>query len=147
MNKGRCGVVYSASKRAPNGEQGLTLLEVLIALGIIAAIAVTFLLGMSTSSKAVVVSQEKVTAESLAKSQMEAIKRWEYDATGVPPDYLPAKLTDIPTGYDIDINAERMDPQNNGTDNDDGLQKVIVTITRGGETVFILEGYKCLIGD
>ena len=147
MKTGWCGVAYIASERAPSSEQGLTLLEVLIALGIIAAIAVTFLLGMSTSSKAVVVSQENVTAESLAKSQMEAIKRWEYDAAGVPPDYLPAKLTDIPTGYDIDIDAERMDPLEDGADNDDGLQKITVTITRGGETVFILEGYKCLIGD
>jgi len=36
MNKGRCEAAATAFQRALNCEQGLTLLEVLIALGIIA---------------------------------------------------------------------------------------------------------------
>lgn len=137
--------VYSGFAR--NSQQGLTLVEVLLALGIVAAIAITFLLSTSTSSKAVIISQENVTAESLAKSQMEAVKQWEYDHVNNPPDYTAAKLADIPAGYDIDIEAERMDPQNNGTSNDDGLQKIILTITYDEDTVFTLEGYKCFTGD
>jgi type II secretory pathway pseudopilin PulG len=126
----------------------MTLIEVLIALSIIAAVSTTFLVGMATSSKAVIVVQEHVNAESLAKSQMEAIKRWAYDATGIPPNYQAAKLTakptDITAGYDINIAAERLDPKNDGFGNDDGLQQITVTITRDGRTIFTLEGYKCL---
>jgi type II secretory pathway pseudopilin PulG len=123
----------------------LTLIEVLIALSIIATVSTSFLVGMSTSSKAVIVNQEHVNAESLAKSQMEAIKRWDYDETGIPPDYQAAKLTPFPADYDIDIAAERLeaDPNNPPTE-DDGLQQITVTITRGGKTVLTLEGYKCL---
>jgi type II secretory pathway pseudopilin PulG len=120
----------------------MTLIEVLVALGIIAAVAVVFLLGMSTSSKAVMVSQESVAADSLAKSQMENIKSCEYDYTNNPPDYTAAKLTVLPTGYDIIITAARLNPKVDDPTNDDGLQEITVTVTHGVETVFTLVGYK-----
>ncbi len=142
MNKRRQQVAFPAFGPARNGERGLTLIEILVALGILAAVAVVFLVGMATSSKAVMVSQERVTVDSLAKSQMESIKSWEYDDDNNPPQYQSAKLTDIPTGYDITITAARLDPKGNGTDNDDGLQEITVTVTHGGETVFTLVGYK-----
>src|SRR4030042_3026189 len=110
MNKRR-QVAFPAFGAARNGERGLTLIEILVALGILAAVAVTFLLSMTTSSRAVMVSQERVTADSLAKSQMERIKSETYDATSIPnPDYQAAKLDDIPDGYDTDIAAVRLDP-------------------------------------
>ncbi|MBM3143278.1 MAG: type II secretion system protein [Chloroflexi bacterium] len=142
MNKRRQQVAFPAFGPARNGERGLTLIEILVALGILAAVAVIFLIGMSTSSKAVMVSQESVTADSLAKSQMERIKSWAYDAGNNPPNYEAAKLTDIPDGYDITISAARLDPKGDGTDNDDGLQEITVTVTHDGEPVFTLVGYK-----
>jgi type II secretory pathway pseudopilin PulG len=120
----------------------MTLIEVLVALGIIAAVAVVFLLGMSTSSKAVMVSQESVAADSLAKSQMENIKSCEYDYTNNSPDYTAAKLTVLPTGYDIIITTARLNPKVDDPTNDDGLQEITVTVTHGVETVFTLVGYK-----
>jgi len=125
-----------------NGVRGLTLIEVIVALGILAAVAAVFLVGISISSKGVMVSHQSVTGESLAKSQMEAIRSWPYDETNNPPDYQAAKLTDIPDGYDIEILAERLDPKNDGTANDDGIQEITVTVTNKGETAFIMEGYK-----
>lgn len=119
----------------------MTLIEVLVALGIVGAVAVTFLLGMSTSSKAVMVSQERVTVDNLAKSQMENIKKWEYDEDD-PPDYTDAKLDNIPTGYDITITAERMDPKGDGYDEDDGMQRITITVTHGEETALTMVGYK-----
>jgi prepilin-type N-terminal cleavage/methylation domain-containing protein len=134
--------IASGSNLSESGERGLTLIEILVALGILAAVAVIFLLGMSTSSKAVMVSQAAVTTDSLAKSQMENIKSWDYDEDNDPPDYEAAKLTDIPDGYDIDIDAARLDPDGDGPADDDGLQEITVTITHDGETVFTLVGYK-----
>jgi type II secretory pathway pseudopilin PulG len=146
MNK-RWQVAFPAFSLARNGERGLTLIETLMALGILAAVAVTFLIGMATSSKAVMVSQERVVVDSLAKSQLEAIRSWEYDDTINPPDYQAAKLASLPDGYDINISAVRLDPNEDGTDNDDGLQQITVNVTHGGETTLTVIGYKVNQGE
>jgi prepilin-type N-terminal cleavage/methylation domain-containing protein len=119
---------------------GMTLIEVLVALGILAAIATVFLSSMSTSSKAVVVNQEQVSGESLAKSQMESIKQQDYR--------VDQQYTEIsePPGYYIQIAVERLDPRGDLTGDDEGLQEITINITHGEKTVFTLEGYKCLIG-
>lgn len=143
MNKNRQRVeVCSRLRQAMHSQRGLTLIETLVALGIIAAVAVVYLVGMTTASKAIMVSQERVAADSLAKSQMEAIKIWEYDEVNDPPNYDAAKLSS--TYYKIDIYAHRWDPELDieSTDSDTGLQKITVTITRDGDTVFTLIGYK-----
>jgi len=142
MSKRRRLVAFRGLRSAPNRESGFSLIEILVALGILAAVAVVFLLGMSTSSKAVMVSQKAVAVESLAKSQMENIKSWEYDYTNNPPDYNAARLTE-PTGYGINIAAQRLNANpTNDPNEDDGLQQITVTVTHGGETVFTLVGYK-----
>jgi type II secretory pathway pseudopilin PulG len=118
----------------------MTLVEVLIALGIMGAVAVVFLVAMSTSTKAVIVGHEQISAESLAKSQMESIKQENYRV-----DQQYTKISE-PPGYHIQIAVERLDPQQDYTGDDEGLQKITVTITHGQKTVFTLEGYKCNIG-
>src|SRR4030042_1717738 len=77
MNKNRQRVL-AGFRPARNGEQGLTLIEILIAMVILAMVAGVFLLGISTSATAVMVSQERVAVDSLAKSQMEFIKNQGY---------------------------------------------------------------------
>lgn len=150
MNKNR-RVASMGFRSLQNGEQGLTLVEVLVALGILAAVAVVFLLGMTTSSKAVMVSQERVAADSLAKSEMEYVKSaayhsanvtWSYQLPSSPPSWDPThSLPYGYGGYSIDVTAEYVVVVPGHTW-DDGIQKITVTITRGGETVLTLEGYK-----
>ena len=123
----------------------MTLIEVLIAMGIIAAVAVIFISGMATSSRTVMVNQEQVTGESLAKSQMEYVKRQTYDAIGTI-EYAELDPGQIPAGYDILITAEVLNPRGDGTTNDDGLQMITITVTHNGRTVFTLEGYKGFTG-
>jgi type II secretory pathway pseudopilin PulG len=126
----------------------MNLIEVLVAMGILSAVAVTFLLGMSTSSKAVVTNQQHVAAEGLAKSQMESIQRQPYDTVHNPPQYALLDPSEIPTGYSIEITAERLYPLTVHTGGDEGLQKITVSVlsVREGRTVFTLEGYKCFTG-
>lgn len=124
-------------------QQGMTLIEVLIALGIIAAVATVYLATMSTSSRAVIVAQEQVTGENLAKAQMEYVKRQPYDAIS-PPEY--ATLEQIPAGYDIITQVDLMNPRGDTDTNDDGIQKITITVTRSEKTVFTLEGYKSFTG-
>ncbi len=145
MNKRQRRMAFAGFGSARNGERGLTLIEILIALGILAATAVVFLLGMSTSSKAVMVSQERVAAESLVKSQMESIKSQDYVMTDEynpnDPDLsyqliaIPADL--VQQGYDIVIHNPVAVP-----DGDVNIQSITVEVTRNGETMFTLAGYK-----
>jgi len=117
-------------------ESGVTLLETVVALAILGTIAVTFLGGLVTTSKAAFTIDERATAESLAQSQME----WAQNA-----DYIPEatqySLAPIPNGtdyinYSANITAEPLNIP------DDGIQKITVTVRRFGEQVFTLESYK-----
>jgi len=145
----RCRLVTSTGLGSKlNSEKGMNLIEVLVAMGILSAVAVTFLLGMSTSSRAVVTNKQHVAAEGLAKSQMESIQRQTYDTVHNPPQYALLDPADIPTGYNVEITAERLYPLTVHTGGDEGLQKITVTVlsVREGRTIFTLEGYKCFTG-
>jgi prepilin-type N-terminal cleavage/methylation domain-containing protein len=141
MIKSQRRVAIRFFRSSQNSQSGMTLIEILVALGILAAAAVVFLLGMSASSKAVMVSQERVAVESLAKSQLEYVKNLPYDDVADPPVYDVDPGLTIPTGYNILVDAERLDvkPDEPG---DDGIQQITVTVTRDGDTVFTLVGYK-----
>jgi len=138
---------------ARNAERGLTLIEILVALGILAAVAVVFLLGMSTSSKAVMVSQEAVAVDSLAKSQMEFIKSQAYVKVAEYNPNDPAKRYElinidpdlVAQGYAIAISSPQdvISPPVPGSEN---IQSITVNVTRNGETAFELVGYKVNTG-
>jgi len=123
------------------GQCGLTLIETLISLSILGLVAGIFLSGMSVSSKAVMISQKRMSVESVAKSQMEYIMNQEYDGNN-PPEYEQLDETDIPEGYEITIIAERLDPKGDGFDEDDGLQMIAVIVEHNEEETVRLEGYK-----
>ncbi|MFC2011439.1 type II secretion system protein J [Chloroflexota bacterium] len=128
--------IFSISKVFSCRESGMTLLETVVALAILGTIAVTFLGGLVTTSKAVLTVDERATVESLAQSQMEWAQSANYidDAT----EYSPAPIS---TGmdyinYSANITVEPLHP------GDDGIQKITVTVKRSGEQVFTLESYK-----
>jgi prepilin-type N-terminal cleavage/methylation domain-containing protein len=139
--------IASGSSLSGSGQRGLTLIEVLVALSILAAVSTTFLLGMTTSSKAVMVSQQAVAVDSLAKSQMEYIKSQsyinvdDYDPNNPDNSY---QLIDIPPdlvqqGYEIIIHDPEDVPE---LEDDNNIQSITVEVTRNGEPAFELVGYK-----
>jgi type II secretory pathway pseudopilin PulG len=137
------------------GEKGFTLISVLIAVAVLGLIAVIFAGGISTATKAVVVDDEKVTAESLAKSQIEYIKQQAYITA---PDYgevTYTKIADIPDEYTIqsvnlegdtvsDIIGVPWDSENSVPEIiDNGLQRIFLIVERGDNAeVITLEGFK-----
>jgi len=129
-------------KKAWSSERGIALTEALVTMGITGIVAVAFLTGMSATSRAVMVSQERVTAENLAKSQMEYVRSQQYDELNTPPQYMLLPAGDIPENYAIAVISERLDPEGDGALDDDGLQKVTVIVRRDGDEVFRLEGYR-----
>jgi len=67
-------------------EKGFALIETLVALALMGITAVGLLSGLATTFRAGTISQERVVAESLAKSQWEYIRAQDYILTA---DYDP----------------------------------------------------------
>ena len=117
-------------------ESGASLLEAVVALAILGTIGVVFLSGLATGSEAAFAADEIATTESLARSQMEWAKNASYssEATGYSPAPIASSKDYI--DYAVDIAAAPLNSP------DDGIQKITVTVTRSGEEVIKLEGYK-----
>ena len=116
------------------------MVDVLIALVLIGITGVCFLAALTTVSKSTMTTDEHGTADSLAVSQMEYILSQTYDDTGNPPQY--ALLTDIPEPWSVNIVTARLDPENNGTGDDDGIQEIRVTVDFGSEQIVELTSRK-----
>ncbi|MDD5509367.1 MAG: type II secretion system protein [Dehalococcoidales bacterium] len=131
-------------------EKGFTLIMVLVAIAILGLIAVIFAGGISTGAKSVFVSDERVTAESLARSQLESIKNQTYIYYSDDP-HDTYDIISTPEGYIINLDVAPFDPdtstpysESDGVfDGDDGIQKITVTVDHHDkEAVFTLEDYK-----
>jgi len=99
-------------------QTGVGLVETLIAVAI-TAVAITALLGaLSTGSLAVVRTDERVTAENVARAQMEHTKAQEYVAA--PASYATISA---PAGYSISADATSV----SGRDAD--IQMITVSVS------------------
>jgi len=127
---------WQIMKRFTRREAGITLLETVIALVIIGVVSVSFLNGLTATSKSVFLTDKRSTAESLAQSQMEWVKNASYSYNATSYSAAP-----VPDGrdylqYSATVFAEPLHTP------DDGIQKITVTIQRSGDNLFTLEGYK-----
>lgn len=122
--------------RFSSGESGVTFIETIVALAILGMIGVTFLNGLTTASKSVLITDRQTTAINLAQSQMEWVKNvsYSYDATEYSPAPIPGSKDYI--DYSAAISAQPLNTPDNG------IQKITVSIYHSGEPVMILESYK-----
>ena len=129
-------------------ERGLSFIEILVGLAIVAAITTALINGMTTTFKGIEISQERVAAESLGKSQIEYVKVQDYVLVA---DYNPGdpanryEVIDIPAdllsaGYSIEISAPLMVDSNE--DMGFELQSVKVTVKRNAQGKLIITCYK-----
>jgi prepilin-type N-terminal cleavage/methylation domain-containing protein len=118
-----------------HNSKGFSLIEVLIALALLGLVAVAFLVGIATASRALIVADEQATAESLARSQMEYVKNCNYEY-GASPSYEQDFESPTHPGYFISVDA---DPLENP---DKGIQEIIVTVSHDVSEVIRLEDYK-----
>lgn len=132
-----------------NRQGGFTLLETLTALALLAILGVVFYSSIATSSITMANAEEKVEIDNLARAQLEYTKKSEYieyiyGSPDTPPDYVtldeldpsdPYAIT-LPDGYSIDIAAVALHEP------DAGVQQIAVSVSREGESLLVVEGYK-----
>ena len=130
------------------GQKGVMLLEVLVGLAILGVIAVAYMNGLTSTFNAISISQERVAAESLAKSQIEYIKVQDYILVDdYNPDYpvTSYELITVPSdlaaaGYSVNISTpvEIVSELEGGFE----LQSVNVTVRRNNEQKMQISIYR-----
>jgi len=131
----------SQARRAFQGSsRGFTLIEVLLAIALLGVIAIAFMNAISTASTVLIIADERTTAESLVRRQMEYVKNQGYSPESVVTDPIYQKIGGIPEGYAIysvnrggeivaDIVGIPWDSENKKpVDTDKGLQKIALVI-------------------
>jgi len=132
-----------ARKAFQGSSRGFSLIEVVIAIALIGIIAVAVLSALSTASIALIIADKRATAESLARSQLEFVKNQLYDDITTPdPQYSLIDSAFIPDGYNINIEAVRLNPEGDSPNDDDGIQKIKVTVSYDGKAVITMDNYK-----
>jgi prepilin-type N-terminal cleavage/methylation domain-containing protein len=155
----RLRLASKVRKALQGSSRGFTLIEVLVALALVGIIAIAFLGGLSTASRAVLTADVRTTAESLARTQIEDVKNQDYidysDPDREPPEYY-LEIDEYPEHYDIEVEVEPIytDPETGESspysyneesgafDGDDGIQKITVVVSHDYEVVVTLVSYK-----
>ena len=124
-------------------EKGFTLIEVIIAIALIGVLAVAFFSALGTASLGLVTADERTSAESLARSEIEYVKNevyyaapWSYELPSTPPPWDASRtLPSIYDGYSVNVTATLIHA------GDDGIQKLTVTVDHDDEVITLI-GYK-----
>jgi len=128
-------------------ERGAGLVEVLVSVGIIAIILTIFLSALSTGGFATRVVWERVTAENLARAQLECIKDHPYIIGAIPISYTTTCTVTAPSAsYDIGVDISYWYSLTNEftsvSGNDSDMQWITVTVFYDGKSTFTIEEYK-----
>jgi type II secretory pathway pseudopilin PulG len=123
-------------------EVGVSLIETLIALALLGMISVPFLSGLATASKATYIGDERATAGSLARSQMEFVKGLNYIDYSVP-GHEEYELIAPSADYSVEVTAVPIDPNTGeASAEDQGIQRIAITVKHGDKPVLIIEDYR-----
>ena len=139
---GTATVVARRLRSALFNSRGISLIEVVVALAIFSSAGTAVLLGVSAAH----ISSDRVNAsaiaENLARNQMEYVNSQSYVAA--PGSYTSIANDSslnivIPTGFAVTAAAQTYLT-------DDGLtgsiEKVVVTVTRDGQSILVLESLR-----
>lgn len=114
-----------------HGQRGTTLIESLVAIGILGGGVLIMVFAMSGGALAVGVNGQMANAQELARSQMEYIKSCVYN-----PSATTYPTISVPSGYTISVGVTAV--PNANTD----IQKVTANISRNGTLIMSVTDYK-----
>lgn len=128
--------------RKAEDQAGLSLAEELVALGLIAAGIIFLLYTISTGALGVRIFRDHVSAEGLARTQLEMIKE---DPFRADPTAVPYSSVSPSPPYSITVEVEYWVAPSGpwtSTVTADGMQRVTVTVFRDAEQVLSLQELK-----
>ena len=143
--------LFQAMKRlslSPKSESGVALIETLVALAILGLIIPAFIGGLGTAAQATIIADEQATAESLARGEIECVKSQDYYRPGEGPYQKREQRYEefvMPASYSTETTVEPINPDTGeplSPGNDQGIQKITVTVSRNSKVIFTLEDYK-----
>ncbi|MBI2934330.1 MAG: hypothetical protein HYY29_02045 [Chloroflexi bacterium] len=130
--------------RAGRGQPGIALAETLVAVAIMALVSVAFLSALGTTLKGTAVAEERAVADKLARNQMEYVKNLAYISYAVTGHGEYGAIA-APVNYSVDVSTIPVDPATGlalGPEEDQGLQKIVVSVSVNGRSLATVEGYK-----
>lgn len=123
---------------------GISLAETLVAMAVLSLVAAVMLSGVYAIVKSNEVAREAISAESLARSELEYVQAkgynaapWSYTLPGTPPTW-DASHTSLPSGYSnytVTVSAISLGYS------PDTIQKVTATVSYGGNQVMNISTY------
>jgi Tfp pilus assembly protein PilV len=131
-----------------SGQEGVSMVEVVVALFILAFVGVAAVAGIYGAVKANDVSRNHIQADGLVRSELEYVKSsaflgapWTYSLPGTPPSW-DLSHTSVPSGYEgysITLSATALSgvPYSN----DGNIQKVRADVSYKGANVLSVETY------
>ena len=121
------------------GQKGISLIEALVAVGLLAAIGGGVAYALFSGFRASGTVDEYATAERLARTQLEDIRNAPYD-DALPLDYPEINL---PTDYSISVDVIKNDAFEGNVGIDAGvIQTISITVSYNGQTLVQLDTYK-----
>ena len=133
---------WSTVAKVQEGQEGFSLPEELVSLGILAFAFGIILATLYTGTAGVKANQDKVSSSILARSQLELVTDATYQAN---PTAAPYPTVAPVTGFSVATGIEYWtapDGPFTTTVRNDGLQRITVTVSRGAGTVLQIESYK-----
>ena len=115
-------------KSLRKGQKGMTLMEVVVSLAVLAIVAASFFNALSTGLFSVILVDETTVASNLARYQLEDTISRPYVE---PPNY---PTVSPPAGYGVSLAAEVLNPQQ--------LQKITATVSDDRGTLLDVTAYK-----
>jgi len=137
--------------KLPRGQAGISLIETLVGLSILATIGVIFMTSLGTAYESAGMLDEKLQAEALARSQLEKIKEAPYQESEGSGWYQDELIVDLPPQYSIIIGvtpptcigtAEDCTPLEELVEDVSAIQEITVSIHHGEKSVLSVACYK-----
>lgn len=128
-----------------HGEEGFTLIEVLMAVMLLAICATGLIVVLTQTTRLLLQTDLQESARNLATAQLEYIKNLPYDNTSAEADltYSPKPELDTEYGFVTDvISVVRLHPIENPQPGDEGVQKITLNVLQGSNILTTIEGYK-----
>ncbi len=130
------GALHRWLQRLLRNQRGALLLEALVAVALLSTVLSAAAIGLSTGGQGLTTVDERVTAQSIARSQLEYTMDEASDSAvycAAPCSYT--SIGGLSPGYTV--TTEALDY--NG---DPNVQKIVVTVYRDGQAIASLEGIK-----